>query len=90
MSARFVSRPEPQEVEAVRWWPEGDPRHVPIEGVEGVRFGTPFVHRGRFAGTLGVDLLQPGDWLVADSEGRRWKCAPGEFDRNYEPLEEGP
>ncbi len=63
-------------VEAVQWWPPGDPRHVPIEGVFG-RDGRWFFDDG----TL-LNPLVPGKWIVGGEEVATY------LDRYYEPADQ--
>ena len=78
-------RKKPVVVEAVRWWPPTDERHVPIPQVvynpmADEDYG---VHSDR-----GFMSCRPGDWIVQGVAGEFYPCPEDIFEATYE-LEEG-
>lgn len=68
------------DVRAERWVPGRS-----VEGVEEQRNpGNPVEVVGRVNTPAGMVTVQPGDWVVTDSQGRREVHSPDEFDRQFE------
>ena len=87
-------RKRPIIVDAVQWYPPGDPRHDPTTPVSNplarpVVQGTivrvcygPDVYALRTVD--GPAMLVPGDWIITDEGGRKTRCASEEFDKTYD------
>ncbi|MCC6952333.1 MAG: hypothetical protein IT433_12930 [Phycisphaerales bacterium] len=80
-------RKKPVVIDAVQWWPPGDHRHVPIEGVErGPREDQPW----GVATLEGFHVASPGDWIITGVKGERYPCKPDVFAATYELAESNP
>jgi hypothetical protein len=37
----------------------------------------------------GQAMVRPGDWILTEANGDRWRCPPDDFAAEWEPVEEG-
>lgn len=87
-------RKKPVVIEATQWFPPGDERHVPIQGVDSMH-----PDAARKAGlnpdeychsvkTLeGRMSVKPGDWIITGVKGEKYPCKPDIFEATYETVE---
>ena len=76
-------RKRPVVVEAVRWWPPGDARHVPVAGVEkGPREDQPW---GVMTREVFMEAV-PWCWIITGVEGEVYPCADSVFRKTYEEV----
>lgn len=83
-------RKRPEVIEAERWFitkgvcgvefPILNNEHRPAAGYKNQGL---LKHNG-----VALDYVSPGDWIITNSEGNRFKCDPRTFEKLYEPLEE--
>lgn len=88
-------RKKPFEVEAIQWFPPGDPRWPgEIEDVEIMYTRT---KEPEFISAYVITnpdqperreriRLLPGDWIITDPEGNRYPCREHIFDQTYERV----
>jgi len=81
-------RRKPVEVQAVRWWRDGDHPDVRPYGSQSSQrcqsCGQPYRSHGWLNHSINVC---PGDWILEDARGVR-RMRPDEFRAKYEPVQE--
>ena len=70
-------------VEAIQWFPPGDMRHIPVPGIEHeVREGKSIYLCHTETGYRKID---PGDYIVTESEHGQYPCKPDVFEKSFRP-----
>lgn len=90
--ARYLSKPV--EIEAEQWFPPGDQRFKPIDGVKSGAGNISEFMAGRrkfYVITIHEQPTEvaPGDWIITEPDGiHHYPCKPDIFEKRYEPAAE--
>lgn len=84
-------------VEAVQWFPPGDERHVPVDGVtpmhairigdDGRPFTEKYVSGYVLQGREGAVKLIPGLWVLRTEDGSQSVMVEAEFEKSFVKVE---